>query len=409
MSTLLEHPTRILFFTGKGGVGKTSAACATAIGLADAGRRVLLVSTDPASNLDEVLGRAALHRAHGRARRPWPVRAQHRSGGGGAGVPRARRGPVPRRAARHGRGQHRRAALRAPAPWRSPPSTSSRSSSATAATTQGFDHVVFDTAPNGPHAAPPRAAGRVVELPRGQRGRYVVPRSALGLEGAADPLRRPRSAALRDRGSDDPRPRRPPRPAVADARPSAPRSELHRAGHRNHATDRKRRVPAPRTRATPIGGCHGARAARLRSTRMPAGLQALSRVRRASRCPSVWSGTGGATKDGRGGADATASTAPPATPVHGGDSLDVARSTRSGRPRQGSDHDDGQGRGGQDDGGRPDRGPAWRAAVRRCCSRTTDPAAHVEARRPRASGRHLRVSRIDPTAETRRVHRRRAA
>ena len=56
MSTLIEHPTRILFFTGKGGVGKTSAACATAIRLSDAGKRVLLVSTDPASNLDEVLG-----------------------------------------------------------------------------------------------------------------------------------------------------------------------------------------------------------------------------------------------------------------------------------------------------------------------------------------------------------------
>lgn len=56
MSTLILDPTRILFFTGKGGVGKTSAACATAIGLADTGRRVLLVSTDPASNLDEVLG-----------------------------------------------------------------------------------------------------------------------------------------------------------------------------------------------------------------------------------------------------------------------------------------------------------------------------------------------------------------
>ena len=47
---------RNLFFTGKGGVGKTSAACATALELADAGQRVLLVSTDPASNLDEVLG-----------------------------------------------------------------------------------------------------------------------------------------------------------------------------------------------------------------------------------------------------------------------------------------------------------------------------------------------------------------
>ncbi|MBK8996383.1 MAG: arsenical pump-driving ATPase [Myxococcales bacterium] len=55
-ATLVQNPTRILFFTGKGGVGKTSSACATAIGLADAGKRVLLVCTDPASNLDEVLG-----------------------------------------------------------------------------------------------------------------------------------------------------------------------------------------------------------------------------------------------------------------------------------------------------------------------------------------------------------------
>jgi arsenite/tail-anchored protein-transporting ATPase len=46
---------RYVFFTGKGGVGKTSIACATAISLADSGSRVLLVSTDPASNLDEVL------------------------------------------------------------------------------------------------------------------------------------------------------------------------------------------------------------------------------------------------------------------------------------------------------------------------------------------------------------------
>ncbi|MEI6196356.1 MAG: arsenical pump-driving ATPase [Verrucomicrobiota bacterium] len=47
--------TRYLFFTGKGGVGKTSLACATALKLAEAGRRVLLVCTDPASNLEEVL------------------------------------------------------------------------------------------------------------------------------------------------------------------------------------------------------------------------------------------------------------------------------------------------------------------------------------------------------------------
>lgn len=53
--SLLHNPTRILFFTGKGGVGKTSMACATAVQLAEEGRRVLLVSTDPASNLNDVL------------------------------------------------------------------------------------------------------------------------------------------------------------------------------------------------------------------------------------------------------------------------------------------------------------------------------------------------------------------
>jgi arsenite/tail-anchored protein-transporting ATPase len=53
---LARVSSRHLFFTGKGGVGKTSIACATAVALADSGRRVLLASTDPASNLDEVLG-----------------------------------------------------------------------------------------------------------------------------------------------------------------------------------------------------------------------------------------------------------------------------------------------------------------------------------------------------------------
>lgn len=47
--------TPFLFFTGKGGVGKTSTACATAVALADKGKKVLLVSTDPASNLQDVL------------------------------------------------------------------------------------------------------------------------------------------------------------------------------------------------------------------------------------------------------------------------------------------------------------------------------------------------------------------
>ncbi|GAB6087656.1 arsenical pump-driving ATPase [Alkaliphilus crotonatoxidans] len=48
--------TKYLFFTGKGGVGKTSTACATAMTLADEGKRVMLISTDPASNLQDVFG-----------------------------------------------------------------------------------------------------------------------------------------------------------------------------------------------------------------------------------------------------------------------------------------------------------------------------------------------------------------
>jgi arsenite-transporting ATPase len=56
MVSFIEQPSRYMLFTGKGGVGKTALACATAIRLADAGKHVLLVSTDPASNLDEMLG-----------------------------------------------------------------------------------------------------------------------------------------------------------------------------------------------------------------------------------------------------------------------------------------------------------------------------------------------------------------
>lgn len=51
-----EIATKFLFFTGKGGVGKTSLSCATAVKFASEGNRVLLISTDPASNLEDVLG-----------------------------------------------------------------------------------------------------------------------------------------------------------------------------------------------------------------------------------------------------------------------------------------------------------------------------------------------------------------
>ena len=56
LESVLRQPARFLFFTGKGGVGKTSLSCAVALTLADRGLKVLLVSTDPASNLSEVLG-----------------------------------------------------------------------------------------------------------------------------------------------------------------------------------------------------------------------------------------------------------------------------------------------------------------------------------------------------------------
>ena len=48
--------TKYLFYTGKGGVGKTSMACATAVALADSGKKIMLISTDPASNLQDVFG-----------------------------------------------------------------------------------------------------------------------------------------------------------------------------------------------------------------------------------------------------------------------------------------------------------------------------------------------------------------
>jgi len=53
-----EELTQYIFFTGKGGVGKTSIACATAVNLADSGKKVLLISTDPASNLQDVFDMA---------------------------------------------------------------------------------------------------------------------------------------------------------------------------------------------------------------------------------------------------------------------------------------------------------------------------------------------------------------
>ena len=148
LSELTETPTRVLFFTGKGGMGKTTLACATAVALVARGLRVLIVSTDPASNLDEVLGTSL-------GEQPWPV-------AGIAGLDASNIDPEA--AAREYR-------ERAVGPYRGllPDSAlSSMEESLSGActveiaafdtfaallgnpeATVGYDHVIFDTAPTG--------------------------------------------------------------------------------------------------------------------------------------------------------------------------------------------------------------------------------------------------------------------
>lgn len=140
--------TRTLFFTGKGGVGKTSLACATAIAMADRGRKVLLVSTDPASNLDEVLGTAL-------SRTPRPV----------AGVPGLHALNIDPAAAAQAYREKLIAPLRGLLPDSALRSMEEQLSGACtmeiaafdefakllgdASATREYDHVVFDTAPTG--------------------------------------------------------------------------------------------------------------------------------------------------------------------------------------------------------------------------------------------------------------------
>ena len=95
----LQQPPRFLFFTGKGGVGKTSIACATAIELATRGQRVLLVSTDPASNVGQVFGIPIGNHITPVAGRARAGRAGDRPAGRRAGLPRPHRRPGARAAA----------------------------------------------------------------------------------------------------------------------------------------------------------------------------------------------------------------------------------------------------------------------------------------------------------------------
>ena len=143
-----DRTTRFLFFTGKGGVGKTSLSCATALKLAEAGRRVLLVSTDPASNLDEVLATPLTHL-------PTPIP-------GAPGLDALNINPVAAAAAYRERLIGPMRGLLPEAALRSMEEQLSGSCTVEIAafdefsglignpeTAQGYDHVIFDTAPTG--------------------------------------------------------------------------------------------------------------------------------------------------------------------------------------------------------------------------------------------------------------------
>ncbi|OGR48601.1 MAG: arsenical pump-driving ATPase [Elusimicrobia bacterium GWA2_66_18] len=160
--SFLKTATRHMFFTGKGGVGKTSLSCAVAVALADSGKRVLLVSTDPASNLDEVLGTTL-------SSHPTAIK----------GVPRLSALNIdPERAAHEYRervvGPYRKvlpkAAVASIEEQLSGACTTEIASFdefskllGDPAETKGFDHVIFDTAPTG-HTL------RLLELPAAWSG-----------------------------------------------------------------------------------------------------------------------------------------------------------------------------------------------------------------------------------------------
>lgn len=145
---LVDRAPRHLFFTGKGGVGKTSVACATALAFAARGQRVLLVSTDPASNLDEVLDTAL-------GAEPRPV----------AGAPGLFALNIDPEAAAHAYRERMVGPYRGVLPDAAVRSIEEQLSGACtveiaafdefskllgdAGATAGFDHVVFDTAPTG--------------------------------------------------------------------------------------------------------------------------------------------------------------------------------------------------------------------------------------------------------------------
>ena len=393
MATLIEQPTRILFFTGKGGVGKTSAACATAIGLADAGRRVLLVSTDPASNLDEVLG-VTLSTV------PTSVPLV-------PGLSALNIDPVQAAAAYRERvvGPYR-GVLPATAVASIEEQLSGACSVEIAAfdefsrllgdsqTTHDFDHVVFDTAPTG-HTL------RLLELPAAWSSFIETNAGGTSCLGPLSGLQAQQAlyaashAALRDAARTS---------LVLVARPDGPslteaertRQELHRLGIRNMRLIVNGVFHAQDPRDTTAAAMASRGQASLDS--MPVGLRSLPRVD----VPLLPFGLVGIDALRQMGADETDArpTTPAATSGYRGDSLDQLID-EIGRRGQGVIMTMGK-------GGVGKTTVAVRIATRlarggaQVLLTTTDPAAHVESASGEERPATLRVSRIEPAVEVRR-------
>jgi arsenite-transporting ATPase len=393
MNALLFVPTRVLFFTGKGGVGKTSAACATAIRLADAGKRVLLVSTDPASNLDEVLavtlggspkavpgvpGLSALNIDPEEAARAYRER-----------VVGPYRGVLPATAVASIEEQLSGACTVEIAAF---DEFSKLLGDADA--TRAFDHVIFDTAPTG-HTL------RLLELPAAWSTfieTNVGGTSCLGpLSGleAQHALYAASHGALRDREQTT---------LVLVARPDAPslteaertRSELHQLGIRNVRLILNGVFHAPHSN-DPVAVALEARG-RAALDDMPAALRTLPRID-IPLLPFGLIGVDALRQMGSNGGGAATRVEPAAQPAEHGETLNQLVEQIAAR-----------GRGVVMTMGKGGVGKTTLAvriatelarAGRHVLLTTTDPAAHVDAA-ARERPATLRVTRIDPVAETRR-------